>query len=63
MNRAFGFTNGLCRTLRGTDNQREDAINETRSLESWQLTETGHGGQHGPGGPPPGFNTAAWLRG
>jgi hypothetical protein len=44
MNRAFGFTNGLCRTLQGTDNQQEDCINETRSMESWQLTETGHGG-------------------
>jgi hypothetical protein len=52
MNRAFGFTNGLRRSLRGTDDNWEEGINETRSLKSWQVMETSHGGQQGRGGPP-----------
>ncbi len=52
MNRAFGFTNGLRRSLRGAENQREDGVNETHSLESWQITEGGDGGQRGASGPP-----------
>ncbi len=52
MNIAFGFTNGLRGSFGGAENQREDGVNKTHSLESRQPLDADHGGQHGPNGPP-----------
>jgi hypothetical protein len=50
--RAFGFTNGLRRSLQGADTQRDTGGNENRSLESWQMAGDGPGTERGPRGPP-----------
>ncbi len=50
--RAFGFTNGLRRSSRGADTQRDTGGNKNRSLESWQMAGDGPGTERGPRGPP-----------